>query len=172
MPAVLFSDETPRAGALGNEEKGGPQNSRSEGTCWRWKRQRGNPRVLRRKELCTRSSPPGSHAHPPRPRVYLPWEMNRRFGGGRWFDLPFFFFFLLIHLSVFKTRKETRPGQEEQGERWRVREEMPSEITPSCSTPHSQVGLSSLGGEAGPPSASTLFSLDEKNPGCIEIKIR
>lgn len=55
---------------------------------------------------------------------------------------------------------------------WRVREEMPSEITPSCSAPHRQVGLSSLVGEAGPASAATFFSLGEKNPDCIEIKIR
>lgn len=95
--------------------------------------------------------------------------MNHRFWGGRWFDLLFFF---LIHLSVFKTWKETRPGQEEQREMWRVREEMPSEITPSCSAPHRQVGLSSLVGEAGPASAATFFSLGEKNPDCIEIKIR
>lgn len=98
----------------GTQNKGDPKIHK--GKMLEVETARGKPAGTQAKSaLGTRPDPPVSHAHPPRPRVYLPWKMRQHFGGGMWFDF-LFFLFSLIHLSPVKTRKETRSGQEERRE--------------------------------------------------------
>ncbi|XP_047722085.1 wiskott-Aldrich syndrome protein homolog isoform X2 [Prionailurus viverrinus] len=66
--------------------------------------------------------------------------------------------------------RETRPGQEERLELWRVKERRCAQrLPPPSPLPTTRLG-SPASGDPGPPSATTLFSSGEKNPDGIEIK--